>query len=191
MNCLANVRHESNICGVFFMARFTAEEKINMILRYLEGNESYQEIGRDLRVSKVVMQGWVRLYEHHGTEAFRQPYTTYTQQFKLDILSYMNETGTSSIETAAIFNISSPGLIRNWRRMFEVGGIDALQSKKKGRLSMKKETKSNAKRPHPVEGSVEALRAENERLRMENAYLKKLNALVREQEKLQTKSKRK
>ena len=48
---------------------------------------------------------------------------------------------------------------------------------------MKKETKKN----QPVEGSVEALQAENERLQMENAYLKKLNALVQEKEKLQTK----
>jgi transposase-like protein len=102
----------------------------------------------------------------------------------------MNETGTSSIDTAAIFNISSPGMIRNWRSAFETGGIVALQPKKKGRPSMKKETKLNQKQ-RPAEGSVEALRAENERLRMENAYLKKLNALVQEQEKLQTRSKRK
>lgn len=173
------------------MARFTVEEKFNMIMRYIGGNESYEEIGRELGVSKSVMQGWVRLYEHQGAEAFCQPYTTYTQQFKLDVLSYMNEMGTSSLETAAIFNISSSGMIRNWRKAFEIGGIDALQPKKKGRPSMKKETKSYVKKTSPVEGSIEALRAENERLRMENTYLKKLNALVHEQEKLQTRSKRK
>ncbi len=87
----------------------------------------------------------------------------------------MNETGTSSTDTAAIFNISSPGMIRNWRNAFETGGIDALQPKKKGRPSMKRESK---KSPQPVERSLEALQEENERLRMENAYLKKLNALV-------------
>ncbi|GIN37302.1 hypothetical protein J19TS1_02510 [Heyndrickxia oleronia] len=53
---------------------------------------------------------------------------------------------------------------------------------------MKKETKKSTQ---PVEGSLEALQAENDRLRMENAYLKKLNTLVQMQEKLQTKSKRK
>jgi hypothetical protein len=85
-------------------------------------------------------------------------------------------------------------MIRNWRTKWKQGGIDALQSKKKGRPSMKKETKkSEAKKvtPTPVEGTVEALQAKIERLEMENAYLKKLNSLVQMQEKLQIKSKRK
>jgi transposase len=75
----------------------------------------------------------------------------------------------------------------NWRYLFETQGMDALQPKKKERPSMKKETKKSQR----VEGSQEALLAENERLRMENAYLKKLHALIQEKEKLQNKTKRK
>lgn len=173
------------------MAKFTSEEKIQILLRYLEGNESIEKIAGEVRVSPPILSGWVRLYEQFGKEAFIKTYTNYSVESKLNVLKYMNETGTSSIDTAAIFNISSPGMIRNWRKAFETGGIDALQPKKKGRPSMKKESKLIKEQHLPVEGSMEALRAENERLRMENAYLKKLNALVREQEKLQTKSKRK
>ena len=36
-------------------------------------------------------------------------------EYKLDVLNYMNENGTSPNETAVIFNISSPALIRKWR----------------------------------------------------------------------------
>ena len=42
-------------------------------------------------------------------------------------------------ETAAIFNIPSPATIRKWKVAYETEGIDALESKKKGRPSMKKD----------------------------------------------------
>lgn len=47
--------------------------------------------------------------------------------------------------------ISSPGMIRNWRNAFETGGIVAPQPRKKGRPSMKKETKLNHEK-RPTEG---------------------------------------
>ena len=169
------------------MAKFKAEEKLQIALRYLNDPVSYRDLQKEYRISRAIILGWVKLYECHGSEAFFKPYTSYSQAFKLDVLNYMSETGASSYEAAAIFNISSPGLVRGWRDLFEKGGMDALQPKKKGRPSMKKETK----KPAPAEGTVEALQAKIERLEMENAYLKKLNALVQMQEKLQTKSKRK
>jgi transposase-like protein len=169
------------------MAKFTSEEKIQNVLRYIHGKESIREIAKDIGVHHSVFNAWVRLYEHQGESAFLKSYTSHSTQFKMDVLKYMNEMGTSSIETAAIFNLSSPGMIRSWKLQFEQSGIDALISKKKGRPSMKKETKKTV----PAEGTVEALQAKIERLEMENTYLKKLNALVQMQEKLQTKSKRK
>ncbi|MFD2443955.1 IS3 family transposase [Bacillus sp. CGMCC 1.16607] len=171
------------------MSKFNSEDKIRIVIRYLEGNDSLGKIAEVVRVSKSIIKGWVRLYEQHGIEAFIKSYTNYSGEFKLNVLNYMNETGTSSYDTAAIFNISSPGMVRNWRKAFETGGIDALQSKKKGRPSMKKVSKPNKELQLPIEGSIVALRAENDRLRMENAYLKKLNALVREQEKITNKIK--
>lgn len=173
--------------GCFFMAKFTSKEKILSVLRYVQGNEPMSEIAKDIGVHLSIFSTWVRLYEHQGESAFIKSYTSYSSQFKMDVIKHMNEMGTSYVETAAIFNISSPEMIRKWRLRFEEGGIGALESKKKGRPSMKKESK----KPAPIEGSVEALQAKIERLEMENAYLKKLNALVQMQEKLQTKSKRK
>lgn len=105
----------------------------------------------------------------------------------MDVLNFMNESGTSLLETAAIYNIPAPTTILQLKRVLEEQGEDALKPKKKGRPSMKKETKELP----PIEDSVEALKAEIERLRMENAYLKKLNALVQNKEKLQSKTKRK
>jgi transposase len=169
------------------MAKFTPEERIQIVLRYLNGNESIKEIARDVQGNTSIVSGWIRLYEQQGIEAFLKNYTSYSSQFKMDVLNYMNETGTSSYDAAAIFNISSPGMVRNWRKKFEQGGFNALKQKKKGRPSMKKESK----KPIPAEGTVEALQKKIEKLEMENAYLKKLNSLVQMQEKLQTKLKRK
>ncbi len=93
----------------------------------------------------------------------------------------MIEHGTSFIETAAIFNIATPSTLRSWNKQLETKGFDALQSKKKGRPSMKKETNKQPKQT-PVEGSTEALQARIKQLEMENEYLKKLNALVQAKE---------
>lgn len=152
------------------MPKFTVEEKLSAIKRYLNGKESQRTISNSIGVNRAVLQNWIKQYQSHGEKAFGKSYTSYNQQYKLDVLNYMDNNGTSPNETAAIFNISSPGLIRKWRIQFETLGIDALESKKKGRPAMKKETKKST----PVEGSVEALQTELERLRMEIAYLKKL-----------------
>jgi len=89
----------------------------------------------------------------------------------------MIERGTSVIETAAIFRIAMPTTIFQWRKQFKTGGFDALQSKKKGRLSMKKQWKNQTKQT-PLEDSPESLQARIKQLEMENEFSKKLNALV-------------
>lgn len=168
------------------MAKFTSEEKLSAVQRYLSNAESYATIASSIGAVKSEVMNWVKQFEHNGLEAFNKSYTSYPVEFKLDVLNYMNTHGTSPNETAAMFNIPSPRIIRKWRIYFESRGIDALNPKKKGRPSMKEDKKST-----PVEGSTEALQAEIERLRMENAYLKKLNALVQSKEKSPSKTKRK
>ncbi|SCN30322.1 Transposase [Bacillus cytotoxicus] len=172
------------------MAKFTADEKIQIVLRYLNGNESYREIGKAIRIRDTVILNWVNQYKQNGVKAFLKRYTNYTQQFKLDILNFMIENGTSLFETAAIFNIPAPATIVVWKKQLETQGIDALQSKKKGRPFMKKESNKQSKQAS-AEGSVEALEARIKQLEMENEYLKKLNALVQNKEKSRNKTKRK
>jgi transposase-like protein len=172
------------------MAKFSAEDKLQAVERYLNGNESSNEIAKSLRTDHKAILKWVKQYEYNGVEAFLKPCTNYTQQFKLDVLNYMIEHGTSLNETAAIFKIPAPSTIIAWRKLFETQGLDALQSKKKGRPSMKKEFNQQPKQ-EPVKGSTEALEARIKLLEMENDYLKKLNALVQNKEKSPNKTKRK
>ncbi|MFJ5761963.1 helix-turn-helix domain-containing protein [Neobacillus sp. NPDC093182] len=179
------------------MAKFSTEDKFAAVQCYLQGNDSYRTIGASIGAHSSLVKTWVKQYEKNGVEAFQKSYTSLSTEFKLNVLKYMNDYGTSPNETGAIFKIADPSTIRKWRRQLEEHGIDALKSKKKGRPSMKKDTtktetqKPKTNQPIPGQESVEALQSKVERLEMEIAYLKKLNALVQMQEKLQTKSKRK
>lgn len=170
------------------MTKYTNHQKLEAVTRFQNSNESVNGIAKSLGIPLTVVQNWIKQFEYHGLAAFEKSYTTYSAQFKMDVLNYMNENGVSPNEAAVIFKIPSPRLIRKWRKLQETVGYDALFSKKKGRPSMKKETNKHLKQV-PVEGSPEALQAEIDRLRMENEYLKKLNALVQSKEKSPKKTK--
>ncbi len=172
------------------MAKFSKEDKLKAVNRYLTGKESSYEIGRSLKVDKQSILKWVKQYEYNGEKAFIKRYTSYTQQFKLDVLNYMTEQGTSLIETAAIFNIPAPSTIGTWRKQLETHGVDALRSKKKGRPSMKEKPNDRSGSKANKE-STKALEERIKQLEMENEYLKKLNALVQNKEKSRNKIKRK
>jgi transposase len=168
------------------MGKFSSDEKYLAVQAYLTGKESYRGIAERIGIDHKSVMKWVALYQAHGIEGLVRGYTTYSKQFKMDVLNFIKESGTSHLETAAIYNIPAPSTITQWKKVLSEQGEDALNLKKKGRPSMKKENKST-----PPEGSAEAIQAELDRLRMENAYLKKLNALVQSKEKLPSKSKRK
>ena len=170
------------------MTKFTNTHKLEAVTRYQTQSESVIEIAKSIGANHEVVRMWIKQFEYHGISAFEKSYTSYTLQFKMDVLNYMNENCVSPNEAAVIFNISSPGLIRKWRFQLATAGVDAFVPKIKGRPSMKKETNKQPKQT-PVEGSPEALQAEINRLRMENEYLKKLNALVQAKEKSPKKTK--
>ncbi|WP_455709814.1 transposase [Lysinibacillus xylanilyticus] len=90
------------------MSKYTAEKKLQAVQRYLNGNESYKDIGQSIGANKKLIIIWVKQYEHNGLDAFIKRCTNYTQQFKLDVLKFMIENGTSLTETAATFNMPPP-----------------------------------------------------------------------------------
>ena len=94
-NCTPIVRHKLTIGGVFFMAKFTFEDKLNAVRAYLEGKESYRDIGKRIGIDSKSIMKWVTLYQNQGEEGLKTKYTNYPAQFKLDVLNYMNETGSS------------------------------------------------------------------------------------------------
>lgn len=169
------------------MTKYSFETKINAVEHYLKGIDSFKTTAEKFKVNLSRLKEWVALFREQGVDGLCSQYTNYDIGFKMDVINYMNDTGASTVQAAAKFNIPSSRTVRGWKNIMETQGIDALQPKVKGRPFMKREPKKN----QPAEGSTEALQAENERLRMENAYLKKLQALIQEKEKSQNRTKRK
>ena len=80
------------------------------------------------------------------------------------------------------FNIPTRSIIAKWQRDFTNFGVEALQSKPKGRpKSMDNFKRKKRKSDKPLTREEELL-LENEALRCENALLKKLQALIQAEE---------
>ncbi|WML52258.1 IS3 family transposase [Neobacillus sp. PS3-12] len=172
------------------MARITLEQKLDAIFRYENGGESLNSIAKSLNLTNnETINFWIKKYQIHGLEAFKKSYTRYTFEDKLNILKFMNENGLSSLETAAEFNLPSPGTIRKWQISLKNDSVDSLIFKKKGRPILKKDNQKETKNQLFKEGSLEKLQAENERLRMENAYFKKVECLSSRKGNIKTKDK--
>ncbi|MCM3655463.1 IS3 family transposase [Metabacillus litoralis] len=155
------------------MTKYSLETKLAAVNAYLDGVESFKDTAKKYNVNMTMLKKWVAKFRAHGLASLQKKYKNYSIEFKMDVLNYINEMGASIEETTLIFNIPASTTVENWKYLFETQGIDALQPKAKGHPFMKKESRKN----QPIEGSEEALRAENERLRMENAYLKKVQGL--------------
>lgn len=191
MMCTPIVRHKRQLEVCFFMVKFSPEEKVNVVRKYLDGSDGVKRLARFIKVHPSVIQQWVKRYKAVGEKAFEKRYTSYSLQYKLDVLNYMDKQGTSIRETAAIFNIPSYETVRRWKEAYDLNGVDSLLTKKRGRPAMANKNIRPKLNHTVVEGSIEALQEENERLRLENDYLKKLNALIQKKTKLQNKTKRK
>ncbi|WP_412033955.1 IS3 family transposase [Priestia megaterium] len=159
------------------MKRFSKEEKLMAVKKYLSNEGSFKRIGDSIGADEGDVRSWVQRFQYHGDEAFKNSYARYSVKDKLDVLNYMKEQGTSIRETAAIFNIKSRRTLKRWQTLYENGGIDALKPKGKRRPSMKK---IKIKQENPTTPSIDALQAELEYLRAENAYFKKVEVLSSE-----------
>jgi transposase len=164
------------------MAKFSNKEKLKVAKRYIHELFSYRDLATHIGVDESVLRYWVMLYRYHGDEAFSFPYTNYPSAFKLRVIQFIQEANYSIREASAIFHIPDPCMVRRWMKKWELGGLDALKSTKKGTSIM---TSRNQKKRTGTESSnqsIEEMKKELEHLRMENAYLKKLKALVQEEE---------
>lgn len=161
------------------MSKYSHEEKLEAVLRVVDGGMSLSNSAKILGTSKELVRRWVMRYEMYGPEGLLIHNGTYTGEFKQHVIEYMHEQKISASEAAVVFKMPSEVQVLNWERIYYEEGPEALYIDRRGRKpKMPKETKPQQKQLKPeVE---EDLIKEVQRLRMENEYLKKLNALVQE-----------
>ena len=160
--------------------KYSAEFKLRVVKEYLEGNNGgVYTLASKYGISSTPLKKWIQLYQFGGAEALSKVHRTYSGDFKVYVVEYMQQNSMSVYMTASLFGIPSDSTVAKWERIYYEQGKEALYEERRGRpksMSKKKNTINEV-------NSNEDLLAEVQRLRMENEYLKKLNALIQEKKK--------
>lgn len=154
------------------MAKYSLEFKKEVVEYYLAGKGSFTKTSKKFCVDRSDVRKWVAAFNYHGIDGLTSKHGTYTGEFKLSVLKYMQDTGSSARNAAAHFNIPGYVSVCKWERIYFEEGLDALFIDRRGRPSIMSEEKK-VRNPRLNKITQEDLITENQRLRMENDFLKK------------------
>ena len=163
------------------MGKYSSELKLEVVNYYLKGN-GYETTAKYFGIPAFdTVRKWVKKYEEHGAKGLlKNQKTSYSGEFKQNVIEYMHTNHLSYQETAIHFNIAGAEVINRWERIYYEEGPQALYEERRGR---NKNMSSKPRKKKLSKENEEDLIEEVQRLRMENAYLKKLQALVQERTK--------
>lgn len=161
------------------MEKYSKKFKIKVVKYCIEKHHSCQETAKHFNIpSKSTVLLWVRKYKENGIEGLlKNKKTSYTGEFKQNVVEYMHANHLSLTETCVKFNLGNHNVVGRWERIYYEEGPQALYEVRRGR---KKIMSYKPKKKKLSKENEEDLIEEIQRLRMENAYLKKLQALIQE-----------
>ena len=87
------------------MSKYSYEEKLEAVLRVIEGGMSIQRSGRILGTNYAQVQRWVARYQQFGPEGLLLKHGTYDGAFKVSVIEYMHANHLSLFQTAVKFGI--------------------------------------------------------------------------------------
>ena len=76
--------------GVFFMAKYSYEEKLEAVLRVIEDGMSAEQSGHILGTSKAPVARWVARYKQFGPEGLLLKHGSHDGAFKVSVIEYMH-----------------------------------------------------------------------------------------------------
>lgn len=160
------------------MSKYSRAFKLK--LARLAQEESSGVLGQKFGVRANLIRYWTLVYSINGFESFTHKQLPYTCKFKLKVLKTMRRNEWSLGYTSAYFDLSSPGILFQWQKLYAHEGITRLRPQKKGKPRMT----DHSSTPKPSSEMTEKeLREELDYLRAENAVLKKLEALAQAKKK--------
>ena len=167
--------------AVFFMAKLTNEQRIEIYERRLKG-ESLKALALEFNINFHKVEYLVRLLHKHGYEILRNKKNRYySKEFKELTINRILLNKEPICSVAIDIGLSSDGILHNWIKKFKENCYNVIENKKgrkpKAMTKIKKTKKILTKKDKikELEEKILYLEAENE-------YLKKLNALVQEEE---------
>ena len=169
------------------MSKYSLELKLEVVKYCIEGHHVVRDAAKKFGIpSSTPIKEWIRKYKEHGPEGLlKQLNSSYSGDFKQNVVEYMHDNHLSATETAVHFRIQTPVVLK-WERVYYEEGPKALYEERRGRS---KNMSSKPRKKKLSEDNEKDLIAEVQQLRMENEYLKKLNALVQERIKRENKKK--
>ena len=169
------------------MSKYSNEFKLEIVKYCVEGHHSREGTAKKFGMpSSTPLKEWIKKYKEHGPEGLiKQQKSSYSGEFKQDVIEYMHSNHLSATETAVHFRIQTNVVLR-WERIYYEEGPQSLYIERRGRS---RKMSSKPKKKKISKENEEDLIEEVQRLRMENEYLKKLNALVQERIKRENKKK--
>lgn len=160
------------------MSRYNRQFKLEVAKRAL--TESSVELSREFGCCDRQIRYWLSVYRIHGLSSFLHSEHPYDFNFKVKVLNTMRQQHWSLGYTSAYFDLSTPGILFQWQKLYSLEGISRLYPQKRGKPRMN----HNPSEPKPSEQMTEKeLREELDYLRAENAVLKKLEALAQAKKK--------
>ena len=166
--------------GFCFMSKYSKQFKLKVVQEFLKSG-GLKRVGHLFEISHSDVRKWTLAYQAHGHSGLNPNFQHHSPQFKVQVLEYMAQHQISARPAAAHFGIGSMTTILQWQKLYNKGGITALEPKPKGRPSMSKRSEIAALLAKPSEQLThEELLRKAQYLEVENAYLKKLEALAQQ-----------
>ena len=164
------------------MSKYSNEFKLEVVNYYLKNHYSWDYVAKQFNIPAwTTVRKWVRKFEANGAQGLvKNPKSSYSGEFKQNVIEYMHTNHLSCQETSYHFNLGNMDIVNKWERIYYEEGPQALYEERRGRS---KKMSSTPRKKELSKENEEDLIEEVQRLRMENAYLKKLQALVQERTK--------